>query len=74
MSMAARCCCPQDELRFWSRAKSAAEIAAGYAQPATGTETGLEGVFRLNESAGPASCNALVSGQCMRLVRTFVGQ
>ena len=57
-----------DELRFWSRAKSATEIANGYANPVTGTETGLVGWFDFSEGSGAQTCDVLAASRCMSLV------
>ena len=59
-----------DEVRFWSRAKSAAEIGANYDDPVSGSETGLVGVYRFDEGSGNNVCDALDAGRCMTLVES----
>jgi len=59
-----------DEVRFWSRAKSAAEIGANYDDPVSGSETGLVGVYRFDEGSGNSVCDALDAGRCMTLVES----
>ncbi len=57
-----------DELRFWSRAKSAAEISTGYANPVAGGEAGLVGWFDFSEASGSQTCDVLAASRCMSLV------
>lgn len=51
-----------DELRFWSRAKSASEIASNYRQPVTGSEPGLVGHYDFESTN---LCNQLGGSQCI---------
>jgi len=60
-----------DEVRFWSRAKSAAEISTGYMNPVTGTEPGLVGNYTFGEAAGTNICDSLTPAVCMQLVNAF---
>lgn len=62
-----------DEVRFWSRAKSSAEIVAGYANPVTGGEPGLVGYFAFEEGAGNSSCDGLSPTRCIALNNSFPG-
>ncbi len=62
-----------DEIRFWSRAKTAAEITADYDAPVTGGETGLVGVYRFDEGSGNSICDALDAGRCMTLINSPAG-
>ncbi len=62
-----------DEVRFWTRAKSGAEIAASYDDPVSGTEPGLAGVYRFDEGSGNSVCDALDAGRCMTLVNSPAG-
>lgn len=57
-----------DEMRFWSRAKSPAEIAADYQKPVSGNEPGLVGYFALSEESGTATCDDLDPSRCIQLV------
>ncbi|ANM29886.1 hypothetical protein ABI59_10325 [Acidobacteria bacterium Mor1] len=57
-----------DELRFWSRAKSAAEIAADYDLEVTGSELGLVAWFPFDENGGSQTCDRLDPGFCMTLI------
>lgn len=60
-----------DELRFWSRAKSSAELGPSqYANPVTGSETGLVGWYDFNEGMGTSTCSSIVASQCMTLHNT----
>lgn len=59
-----------DELRFWSRAKSASEISSGYATPVTGSELGLVGWFDFSEGSGNEACDELDNDRCMALENT----
>jgi len=56
-----------DEVRFWSRAKSAGEIATGYAQPVVGSEPGLVGAYSFSEGAGANVCDRLLASRCIAL-------
>jgi Concanavalin A-like lectin/glucanases superfamily len=62
-----------DEMRFWSRAKTPAEIASDYARPVTGTEPGLVGHYPFSEGTGTSTCNRLNTQQCMQLFRMKPG-
>ena len=62
-----------DDLRFWSRAKSANEIQTEFANPVTGTEPGLVGHYRFGEAQGTTTCDALNGAQCMTLVNANAG-
>jgi len=59
-----------DELRFWSRAKTSAEIQTSYAAPVVGNEPGLVGWYDLDETSGLSTCSGLVTTQCMNLTAT----
>ena len=63
-----------DELRFWSRAKSAAEIAVGYDDPVVGNESGLVGWYAFDEGQGTSLCDTLQPTRCMTLYRGFNGR
>ncbi len=45
-----------DEMRFWSRAKSASEIADDFNATVTGSETGLVGYIPFAEATGTSIC------------------
>jgi len=61
-----------DELRFWSIAKSPAEISANYDQPVDGSETGLVGHYDFGEAGGSSVCDRLrPAADCMQLVNAF---
>jgi chitodextrinase len=62
-----------DEIRFWSRAKSAAEIAANYADPVSGSEPGLVGHYTFGEAQGDRACDAFAGSRCIFLRRTYPG-
>jgi hypothetical protein len=62
-----------DELRFWSRAKTASEIAADWRSGVTGTETGLMGWYSFSEASGTTTCDTLNPTQCMTLLRMLPG-
>jgi Concanavalin A-like lectin/glucanases superfamily len=62
-----------DEMRFWSRAKSAAEITADYARAVTGNEPGLVGHYPFSEGTGTTTCNRLNGQQCVPLFRMKSG-
>lgn len=55
-----------DEMRFWSRAKSAAEVASSWFQPVAGSEPGLVGWFEF-EGSGSSACDSLSPAQCITL-------
>lgn len=55
-----------DEMRFWSRAKSAAEIANDWFKPVVGSEPGLVGWFEF-EGSGLSACDSLSPAQCISL-------
>jgi len=57
-----------DEIRFWSRAKSAAEIAANYASPVTGSESGLVGNYQFGEAQGTQTCDSINPGTCITFI------
>ena len=60
-----------DEVRFWSRAKSSAELGpANFANPVTGSENGLAAWYDFNEGTGASTCSSIVASQCMNLVNT----
>jgi len=59
-----------DELRLWSRAKSANEIQNNYQASVSGSEAGLVGLFQFSEGTGNQSCNnlnpnAVAQGDCI---------
>jgi len=61
-----------DELRLWSRAKSASEIQNNYQAAVTGSEAGLVGLFQFSEGSSNQTCNNLNSnavsdGDCINL-------
>ena len=56
-----------DEVRFWSRAKSAGEIGSDWALPVEGTEPGLVGWLRFDEGLGSSTCDTLVPARCIDL-------
>ncbi len=62
-----------DEIRFWSRAKMASEISAGYLLAVTGSEPGLVGAYSFNEGSGNSVCNRLNASQCIQLVNMKPG-
>ncbi len=57
-----------DELRFWSRAKSAAEIANNFRAPVNGNEAGLVGYFVFAEGSGSNACDSKAPAQCIVLI------
>lgn len=59
-----------DEMRFWSRAKSPAEIAGDYDAPVVGNENGLVGWYPFSEGQGGSVCDALDSNRCLFLLNT----
>jgi hypothetical protein len=62
-----------DEMRFWSRAKGAAEIAATWSGAVSGSEPGLVGWFRFEEGGGPSACDSLAANRCLTLTRMRPG-
>ncbi len=65
-----------DEMRFWSRAKTAMEISTGFANPVTGMETGLVGRYGFDEGSGTVACDSLAPTtptRCMTLVNAKTG-
>lgn len=64
---------PVDEVRFWSRAKTAQEIVDSWAEPVSGGETGLVGWFRLNEGSGSASCSEITGTDCIDVINPKPG-
>ncbi|HRX84959.1 MAG TPA: hypothetical protein P5572_08070, partial [Phycisphaerae bacterium] len=48
-----------DELRFWNRVLSHAELQAGARVPLTGSEPGLVGYWKFDEGAGQAAADAV---------------
>jgi hypothetical protein len=62
-----------DELRLWTRAKSAAEIATTWHAPVLGNETGLAAWFGFEEGSGTRSCDRLTSTRCIDLFRMQPG-
>jgi hypothetical protein len=67
-----------DELRLWSRAKSATEIQNNYQDPVTGMEAGLVGLFQFSEGSANQTCNNLntnaqVEGDCINLFNMKTG-
>jgi hypothetical protein len=57
-----------DEMRFWSRAKSPAEIQNGWRAAASPGSTGLVGLYRFSEGSGTTTCSAITPAQCQSLV------
>lgn len=53
-----------DEMRFWTRAKGASEIATTWSAAVTGIETGLVGWFRFEEGSGSSTCDSLAPARC----------
>jgi hypothetical protein len=62
-----------DELRLWSRAKTASEIASGWRSAVAGNEAGLVGYYPFSEASGSTTCDSLNSTQCMTLLRMLPG-
>jgi len=56
------------ELRFWSAARPASALGAGYRDVIDGSEPGLVGWYLFGEGTGDRTCNALAPGECMTLV------
>jgi len=63
-----------DEIYFWSRALPNNEISSNYNQDVTGNETGLVGLYRINESSGASTCNELSATQCIQLYNGLSSQ
>jgi hypothetical protein len=62
-----------DEVRYWSRAKSGAEIAAGWRASVAPGALGLVGLYRFGEGTGGTTCDAINPAQCMPLVNMKPG-
>lgn len=60
-----------DELRFWSRAKTVAELQNDWNAPVNGSETGLIGWYSFGEGTGGSTCNDLNSSNCITLLNTL---
>ena len=65
-----------DEVRVWRTTRTAAQIAAGYTQRLTGTETGLVAYYPIDEASGAATTSqasgglvAALTGNPVRTVR-----
>lgn len=56
------------DVRFWNRARSAAQIGADLNRRLTGSETGLVGLWRLDEGTGETARDSSPSGVNGRLV------
>jgi chitodextrinase len=54
-----------DELRFWSRAKTADEIQTAFRRPVTGAESGLVGWYTFQDQS---LCNQINDSACMSAV------
>jgi hypothetical protein len=54
-----------DEVRLWSRAKTAGEIASDYARAVAGTEPGLAGAYSFDEGTGASVCDRLSPARCI---------
>lgn len=52
-----------DEVRIWTVARSAAEIASSMGRQLAGTETGLAGYWRFDEAAGTAAADLSGNGR-----------
>jgi hypothetical protein len=50
-----------DELRVWNVARSASEIKDNYNKPATGSESGLVGYWKFDETSGTSAADAVTS-------------
>ncbi len=61
-----------DELRFWSVARAASELAAP-PSALSGSEPGLAGWFTFSEGAGTSTCDRLNPSQCISLQRLKSG-
>lgn len=62
-----------DEMRFWTRAKTAMEISTGFANPVAGNEPGLVGRYGFDEGTGTSVCDSLEPTRCIALVNTKTG-
>ena len=62
-----------DELRFWSRAKSPAEIMTNFADEVPNSAQGLAAKFTFGEGQGVDVCDALDVNLCVFLVNTRQG-
>jgi len=56
-----------DEIRFWSRAKVAGEIASDFASPVVGTEPGLVARYAFGEATATSICDTIDTSRCMVL-------
>lgn len=61
------------ELRFWSIAKSAADIGSTFASAIRGDEPGLVGWFPMNEGSGDTACDVLDPTRCITLFQMKPG-
>jgi chitodextrinase len=59
-----------DEVRFWSEARSSAQLGAGRTNPVNGTEANLVGWYDFSAGSGTTTCSSIVVSQCMALVNT----
>lgn len=59
-----------DEMRFWSRAKTAVELSADWSRAVTGNENGLVGWYRFGEGAGTSACDSLAPTSCISFANT----
>lgn len=59
-----------DEIRFWNVARTPATIAANMHRRLGGTEAGLVGYWRLDETAGSVAADASPSGNSANFVGT----
>jgi len=59
-----------DEMRFWSRAKTASELQNDWFKAVTGSEMGLVGWYRFSEGSGSTTCNSLGGSNCIQLINT----
>ncbi|MEM7481935.1 MAG: LamG domain-containing protein [Acidobacteriota bacterium] len=62
-----------DEMRFWTRAKTAAEVAGTWSSAVDGTEPGLVGWFPFEEGGGTTACDALAPTRCLSLLQPQPG-
>ncbi len=63
-----------DDVAFWSRAKTASEIAGGWRAPAQAGQPGLAGLYAIGESgAATAVCDTLSPGTCITLLGMLPG-
>jgi hypothetical protein len=56
------------ELRFWTVARTGAEIAADAPRALSGSEAGLAGYYRMAEGSGDETCDVLDASRCIALV------